>query len=78
MSNLYEITPRVNSSLVELLEDLLERAKSGEIDGIAGITICTAGAQFGEFYSDNTNQMRVPMLGWLRVLQLRYEKEIEF
>ena len=67
MSNvkLVDIKPKVNSDVVGILEDLLERAKSGEIHGIA------VAAELSDRMSANVFHVHHPvlMLGELSILQ---------
>jgi hypothetical protein len=71
------VPPAKNESLVELLEDLLQLAKDGVILEIAG-TSMNAGGEFAEFYTSGALDSNcVPFLGYLRVLQMRFERQIE-
>lgn len=66
----------VNQSVVEMLEALLERAKSGEIIAICGVSRA-CNSEFAEFYSDSALAQVIPFLGYIRVLQMRFEREVE-
>ena len=66
-----------NEGVIALLEDLLENAKKGKIVGIAGVSM-QINSEFGEFYSDSALDCCIPFLGYLRCLQVRFEREIEF
>ena len=77
MADLRVVTNEPNQSVIDLLEDLLEKAKAGKIDAIAGVAGVANSCMFAEFFSGNTQEVCVPMLGYLRVLQLRYEDMIE-
>lgn len=66
----------VNESVVAMLEALLERAKSGEVIAICGVTR-HHNREFAEFYSDSALEQCITFLAYLRVLQMRFEREIE-
>jgi hypothetical protein len=71
------VEPEVNESLVELLEELLVLAKEGRILDLAGVTM-NSGCEFAEVYTNSALEGHcVSFLGYLRVLQLRFEREIE-
>lgn len=65
-----------DESIVQLLEELLNRAREGRIIAICGVARYV-GEEFAEFYSHSaTEQYTVPFLGYLRVMQMRLEREI--
>ena len=65
-----------NQAVIDLLADLLERAKAGEIIAIAGVTM-NPGREFAEFFSDSaTIEHPVQFIAYLRVLQMRFERQI--
>lgn len=68
----------VDDSIVELLEDLLAKAKSGEIVAIAGVTATSEDGEFGEFYSDSALESCVKFVAYTRVLQMRFERQVEY
>lgn len=70
------VPPQADRSIVEMFEDLAERARNGEITAVAGITI-NPGGEFAEFFSDNAlDNSALSFIGMLRVLQMRFERQI--
>lgn len=70
------VEPIVDQSIVSMAEALLERARSGEIIAIAGVCKLTGG-EFDEFVSRNAlTVLPMSFLGYLRVLQMRFERQI--
>lgn len=68
--------PVVDHSIVNLLTDMLERAKRGEIIAIAGVTKLT-GREFDEFFSHSAlADSPLHFISYLRVLQMRFERQI--
>jgi hypothetical protein len=68
--------PVVNYSIVNMLTDLLERAKQGEIIEIAGVMRLT-GREFEEFFSRSAlTDWPLHFISYLRVLQMRFERQI--
>lgn len=66
-----------NPGAIEILEGMLEDAKKGELVGFAGITVRNRG-QFEEVFTHNMLcHYPVVSLGYLRVLQMRFEQQIE-
>lgn len=61
--------------LVKLVEEILEEAKSGNLRSLAGTGQMRDGA-FVQFTSASSKEEPVQFLGWLRVLQLRFEQLI--
>lgn len=68
--------PVVNHSIVNMLTDLLERAKQGEVVEIAGVMRLT-GREFEEFVSRGALlDWPLHFMSYLRVLQMRFEHQI--
>lgn len=68
--------PVVDHSIVNLLTDMLEQAKQGEIIAIAGVVKLT-GREFEEFWSRSAlADAPLHFISYLRVLQMRFERQI--
>ncbi len=71
-----QLDPVVDQSIVNMLTDMLERAKCGEIIAIAGVTKLT-GREFDEFWSNSAlADEPLRFISYLRVLQMRFERQI--
>lgn len=67
----------VNDELVEVLEDALAQAKAGEIKAFAGVVLSADGETFTELWSESAMESAVPFISYVRVLQMRFEREVE-
>ena len=74
--NVRLITTEPNAGVIEMLEKLTERARRGEIIAVTGVTM-TAGCDFAEFFSNNSFDSAITFLSYLRVLQMRFERQIQ-
>lgn len=68
--------PVPDNGVVELLRDLLAQAERGEVLGVTGVAQHRAG-EFSRFTSPSARRNAPLFLGYLRVLEMRLEKEIE-
>lgn len=68
--------PEPNAALVEMLTELIEEAKEGRVQAVMGVAHL-AGGEFSEFFSCNFSDHAVMFLSYLRVLQMRVEREID-
>lgn len=70
------VEPVVDQSIVSMIEDMLERARRGEIVAVAGVCKLVGG-EFDEFFSKNAlTDVPLHFLSYLRVLQMRFERQI--
>jgi len=68
--------PDPDDDVVEILEELLEQARTGEIIGIVGVSI-ERKRDFVAFKSLSIDDMLIHTLGCVRVLQMELEQCVE-
>lgn len=72
------VEPEINHSLVAMMEQLLEMAKDGTIVSFAGVAMSGSNGEFAEFNTDNAFDNAISYIAYLRVLQMKFEREIPF
>lgn len=70
---MYEIKPKPNEVLVNLLQELVDQAKTGELQGIAFATTYSDAGTGNGFHTDRP----VPILGELSVLETEIKEYFE-
>jgi hypothetical protein len=65
-----------DENTIQLLEELLRDARTGDVIGIAAVVEYTGG-KFGQGFGGSAKQRVVLFLGHLRVLQMRLERLVE-
>mgnify|MGYP001611600541 FL=1 len=76
MPDIAPVQHQQDNGVIECLKDLLRRAEAGEVIAICGVQRLT-GEEFAEFYSPGVlEKWTIPFLAYLRVLQMRLEREI--
>ena len=65
------VNPKPNQIVIEQLEEMMEEARSGKIQSMAGV-VCFSHLQSGHFYSASDNFSIMVLLGEIEVLKREF------